>query len=66
VTKADLDRIRDKLTDARTHKRDIALAKAQKEIETINRESEAYWDGVYDAIRAVQNAMPDPQKEENQ
>lgn len=62
MTKADLDRIRDKLVDARTHKRDIALAKAQKKIETINRESEAYWDGVYDAIKAVWNAMPDPQK----
>lgn len=45
-------------------KKQIALVKAQAEIATIRREAEAYWDGVYDAIKEVMNALPAPQNEE--
>lgn len=62
MTNKELDEIIKKLETARMQKRDIQLAKAQKEIEAINREAEAYWDGVYDAIKAVKNAMQDVNK----
>lgn len=51
-----LQEICDHLTAKRAHKADIARAKAHAEIETIQRESDAYYDGVYDALRAFQAA----------
>lgn len=53
----DLDVIVDKLDRARRQKRDIQLANAQAEIKTIEREYLAYYDGAYDAIKAVKAAM---------
>lgn len=51
----ELDLLLLRLQNARERKRDIALAKANAEIETIRREFEAYWDGIYDAIKEVKN-----------
>ena len=53
----ELDLILIKLQNARERKRDIALAKANAEIETIRRETDAYWDGIYDAIKEVKMAI---------
>lgn len=50
MTGKELDIIMIRLQNAREQKKQIALTKAQAEIETIRREAEAYWDGVYDAI----------------
>lgn len=59
MTKKDLEAIEAKLTARRTQKKEIALAKAQAEINTIQREADAYWDGVYDALKAVRDLLPD-------
>lgn len=64
MTVKELDLIMIRLQNARERKRDIALAKANAEIDTIRREHEAYWDGVYDAIKEVKKAMPEPPKGE--
>ena len=64
MTTKDLEVIVDQLTSRREHKKQIQLTKAKAEIETIQREAEAYWDGIYDAIKAVKNILPDPPKEE--
>ena len=58
MTVKDLDAIMDKLTSAREHKKQIAVAKAQKELETIQRETDAYWDGMWDFCKAVKNLLP--------
>ena len=58
LTDKDLKEIREKLENKAAYKRDIALAKAQKEVEVVNREYDAYWDGVYDAIKAVSALIP--------
>lgn len=58
LTDKALKEIREKLEANANHKKDIALAKAQKEVETINREYVAYWDGLYDAIKAVSALIP--------
>ncbi len=63
MTTKDLEVIADQLTSRREHKKQIQLTKAKAEIETIQREAEAYWDGIYDAIKAVKNILPDPPKE---
>lgn len=59
MTKKDLEAIEAKLTARRIQKKEIALAKAQAEINTIQREADAYWDGVYDALKAVRDLLPD-------
>ena len=64
MTDKDLKEIREKLEAKAGHKRDIALAKAQKEVDTINREYDAYWDGVYEALRAVSDLLPPQPKGE--
>lgn len=64
MTEKELDAIMMRLTNARDRKKDIALAKANAEIDAIRREAEAYWDGVYDAIKEVKNAMPKQTKGE--
>ena len=53
MTDEKLDLLMIRLQNAHERKKDIALAKANAEIETIRREHEAYWDGVYDAIKEV-------------
>jgi hypothetical protein len=54
----DLDAIMDKLTHIREQKKQIALTKAQAEIQTIQRETEAYWDGMWDFCKAVKELLP--------
>lgn len=58
ITAKDLDAILDKLSSRRDLKKQVALAKAQAEIQTIQREADAYWDGLYDAIKAVKEILP--------
>ena len=52
-----LERIFNDLTCAHARKRDNALIKAKAEIEAIQREDTAYYDGVYDAIKEIKNAL---------
>lgn len=61
MTAKELDNIVTRLESARQHKKQIQLTKAQAEIDTINRCAEAYFDGLYDAIKEVKNA---PQEEQ--
>ena len=49
-------KIYESLVDKHNRKATIARVKAQAEIETIQREHEAYMDGVHDALRAVEEA----------
>ena len=58
MTTKDLDAIMDRLTSIREHKKQIALTKAHAEIQTIQRETEAYWDGMYDFCKAVKELLP--------
>lgn len=51
-----LQAISDRLMEKRNRKADIARVKAQAELDTIQRETDAYFDGVYDALRAVEEA----------
>lgn len=55
MTDKELDAILNRLISASEHKKQIKLTKANAEIETIRREAEAYWDGVYDALKEVKN-----------
>ena len=58
MTTKDLDAIIDRLTSVREHKKQIALTKAQAEILTIQRETDAYWDGMYDFLKEVKALLP--------
>lgn len=53
LTPKDLDKIIEDLERKRQHKKDIQIAKAKAELDAINRETDAYYDGVYDTIKAV-------------
>lgn len=55
----DLDSIMEKLSMKAIRKKDIALVKAEAEKNAILREYEAYYDGAYDAIKAVKAALAD-------
>lgn len=58
MTAKDLDAILRKLESQREHKKQIALAKAQAELDTIRREADAYFDGAYDAIKEIKALLP--------
>lgn len=58
MTTKDLDAIMDKLTHIREQKKQIALTKAQAEIQTIQRETDAYLDGMWDFGKAVKQLLP--------
>lgn len=60
MTAEELDAILADLEKKRQHKKDVQLAKAQAEINAIHRETDAYFDGLYDAIKAVKALLPDP------
>ena len=49
----DLDKVLDMLSAAHSRKKERLLIKANAEIEAIQREDTAYYDGVYDAIKNV-------------
>lgn len=53
MTAKELDAVVAKLDSARQQKKQILLAKAQAEIDTINRCAEAYYDGLYDMAREI-------------
>lgn len=53
----EFDMILENLHRRALEKKDIKLAKAKAEIDAIDREYGAYYDGVYDAIKAVKAAM---------
>lgn len=61
MTEKDLDAILDNLDRRAYQKKEIKLAKAKAEMDAIDREYTAYYDGAYDAIKAVRSAL---QKEE--
>ena len=58
MTTKDLDAIMDRMTSIREHKKQIAITKAQAEIQTIQRETEAYRDGMWDFCKAVKDLLP--------
>lgn len=57
MNEKDFDAILENLHRRALEKRDIKLAKAKAEIDAIDREYGAYYDGAYDAIKAVRNAL---------
>lgn len=57
ITEDALDMILDALVSKHNRKRDIALIKANDEIRAIEREDVAYFDGAFDAIKAVKERM---------
>ena len=62
MTNEDLDRILANLDARYQRTREQRLIKARAEIEAIDREYAAYYDGAYDAIKAVKSIMPEPVK----
>lgn len=58
MTTKDLEAIMDRLTSIREHKKQIAINKAQAEIQTIQRETVAYWDGMCDFCKEVKALLP--------
>lgn len=57
------DKIIDELEKGHSMARDIALAKAHAEVDAINREHEAYLDGIYDAVEVIKNRYEKEQKD---
>jgi hypothetical protein len=57
MTEKDFDSILETLDRRAYQKKEINLAKAKAEMGAIDREYTAYYDGVYDAIKAVKNAL---------
>lgn len=53
----DLDKILETLESAHSRKKQIQLTKANAEIEAIQREDVAYYDGAYDAIKRVKELL---------
>lgn len=64
MTNEDLDRILASLDARYQRTKEQRLIKARAEIEAIDREYTAYYDGAYDAIKAVKAIMPESQKGE--
>lgn len=64
MTNEDLDRILASLDARYQRTREQRLIKARAEIEAIDREYAAYYDGAYDAIKAIKEIMPESQKGE--
>lgn len=62
----DFDKILDDLENSRNRARDIALTKAHALIETINKEHEAYLDGIYDAVKVIKSRYEKEQKDGKQ
>lgn len=64
MDKNKLDEIFDNLVSANHRKIERRLIKANAEIETIQREETAYYDGAWDAIKNVKDLMQaDPAEE---
>ena len=63
MTEQELDDILDRLDAGYRRRREMALMTAQIEIKTIEREYCAYYDGAYDAVKAIKTAMQKERKE---
>ena len=59
----DFDKILTDLEAINGRKRDIALVKAQAEIDKINKEHEAYLDGLYAAVKVIKSYYEKEQKD---
>ena len=57
MTTEEFDAIQEALINKMSIKKDISLEAAKKEIDTIQRVYDAYFDGVDDALKAVRAAM---------
>ena len=57
MTEKELDSIVARLDSIRSHKKHIELAKAQAEIDAINRCADAYYDGLYDMAKEIKNLL---------
>ena len=57
MTTEEFDAIQEALINKMSIKKDISLEAAKKEIDTIQRAYDAYFDGVDDALKAVRAAM---------
>ena len=57
MTEKELDNICNQLELERQIKQDIQMIKAKAELDTITRETVAYYDGLYDAIKSVKALM---------
>ena len=57
MNEKDFDAILEMLDRRAYMKKETRLAKAKAEMESIDREYVAYYDGAYDAIKAVRNAL---------
>lgn len=57
MTEKELEAICSRLTMRKDRIRDIKRARAEAEVDAINREYSAYCDGVEDAIKAVRGAV---------
>ena len=57
MAEKDFDAILETLDRCAYQKKEIKLAKVKAEMEAIDREYVAYYDGAYDAIKAVRNAL---------
>lgn len=61
---SDFDKVLNRLSAAHSRKKEILLIKANAEIEAIQREDTAYYDGVYDAIKEVKALLVNPAEED--
>lgn len=59
----DFDKILTDLEAINGRKREIALVKAQAEVDKINKEHEAYLDGLYDAVKVIKCYYEKEQKD---
>lgn len=57
MTNDDLDKILSELDAVMRRKKEILLVKARTEIDTLDREATAYYDGAYDAIKVVKQRL---------
>lgn len=57
MNEKDFDAILENLDRMKNREKEIRLVKANAEIEAINREYTAYYDGAYDALKAVRIAL---------
>lgn len=60
----ELDEVLERLAAAHSRKKERLLIKANAEIEAIQREDTAYFDGAYDAIKEVKNLLAAPAEED--
>ena len=63
MTDKELDGILNRLDLDRRRKKDLQLVKAKAEMDSIDREYVAYYDGVYDALKAVEVLMAEGGKD---